>query len=554
MMLTGRQILFDALRRRGVDTVFGNPGTSELWFMEELIERPDVRYVLGLMEAAVITMADAYAHASGKTAVANLHIAPGLGNAIGSLYNAKEKHAPLVVTAGQTDTRMRLRSPMTSGDLVRMAEPVTKWSAQAEQPEELPLLLDRAFRIAETPPTGPVFLSLPINVMDAVVEAAPIEPSPPTAPPMPNRQAIERAAAMVAEAGTVAIVVGDRAGRSARTVEALVRLAELVAAEVWLETLPAHVGFPVRHPAFRGRLPQDLGQIRDAIGAPEAVLLVDGDFFEEVWYVEAAPWPETASVIQVDVSPTAFGENHRIDCGLWADPAEALEALCDSLGDRLSPDLMWAIQARTTRIAEQRRLDDESYAESIRGDLDNGRLTPATMISEIARATPPEAAVTCEIFGNTTHVLKCFDFEKPGDFLSARGGGIGQAIPSAVGMAIARPGRPVLAITGDGSALYTIQALWTAAQQGLPIVAVVLNNGGYGILKSGFDYYRGRRALESLESYPHLDLEEPAIGFVELARGLGVTGRRISDIGAVAPAVHEAFETGKPTLLDIVVE
>lgn len=552
MIRSGRRIVFDTFRQHGVEYVFGNPGTSELPFLEELTAHSDLTYIMGLMEAAVVTMADGYAHLSGKVGVINLHIAPGLGNAIGSLYNAREKQTPLLVTAGQTDTRMRLREPLTSGDLVAMAAPVTKWSVQAETVEELPLLLNRAFKVAQDAPSGPVFVSLPINVMDGEGMEGPIPPSAIHRRSPPEAAAIEAAARILIEARNPLIIAGDRVARAGAN-KALVRIAEQLGAPVWLETLPAHISFPVRHPLFRGRVPQDQALIAEAVGGADAVLLVGGEFFEETWYSPAPVWPSGTRVIHADPAVAKVGANYRVDVGIVADPALFLDALCAALSEKVNVDMAERARRRLDAAKALKVENDQAFLARLEDDTGEGRMSPARMLAELARATPSEAMVTAEIFSNVQHLFRGFDFRDPGDFLSARGGGIGQAIPTAIGMKLAAPARPVLAISGDGSAMYTIQALWTAARHDIPLVAVILNNGGYNILKEGLDYYRRRRGLQVDPNYPHLDITNPDIDFVGLAKGLGVNGVRIERPEDIAGAVSRAFDSKRPWLIDILV-
>jgi benzoylformate decarboxylase len=325
--------VLEALRAEGVKYVFGNPGTSEIPLLEALRDAPDLEYMLCLHETVAVSIADGYAHSSGRAGVVNLHVAPGLGNAIGSIYGAWRGRTPLVVTAGMPDRRMRLREPLTSHDLVAMAAPVTKWSAQVEEIGELPLALNRAFKLAQDPPPGPVFLSLPMNVLAAETELEPMPPSQITRRSAPDPAAVAEAGGLLLAARRPVIVSGDMVARSG-AMEQLVELAEFLGAEVYCEILPAHVSFPNRHPLYRGRMPFDQGAISAQLEGSDLVLLVGGEFFDELWFVDVPILPAGARLVQIDAAAANVGKNYRVDCGIVADPSAALAALLAELEHR----------------------------------------------------------------------------------------------------------------------------------------------------------------------------------------------------------------------------
>ncbi len=545
----GSELVLRALRGEGVRYLFGNPGTSEIPLFEALLDTPELEYVLCLHEAVAVSMADGYAHASGRVGVVNLHVAPGLGNAIGSIYAAWRGRTPLVVTAGMPDTRMRLREPLTSHDLVAMAAPVTKWSVQVEEVGELPLVLNRAFKLAQDPPPGPVFLSLPMNVMAAETELAPMPPSVVARRSAPDPEAVTEAAALVLAARRPVIVSGDMVARSG-AMEQLVELAEFLAAEVYGEILPAHLSFPNRHPLFRGRMPFDQGAIRARLEGADLVLLVGGEFFDELWFVDVPILPEGARLVQIDAAAANVGKNYRVDCGIVADPSLALAALLAELEHRADDSFRQAARERLRKA----RTPEASAAASARSEPAGLPMSPARFVAELARALPPDAVLTFESPSLTEELFRGLDFRRAGDHLASRGGGIGQAIPSAIGVKLALPNRPVLALSGDGSALYTVQALWTAARHHVPVLTVIANNRSYESLNLGLRRYRTfYPSPDRSPAIAEFDLAEPALDFVSLARGLGVDGRRIDDPAELAPALTAGFATGRPCLLDVAV-
>ena len=555
---TGREIVMETLVAEGVEYLFGNPGTTELPLMDALEDYPSIRYILALQEAIAVSMADAWAQATGRVGVANLHVGPGLGNGMGSLYNAWEGRTPLVVTAGQQDTRFRLREPVLWHDLVAMAAPVTKWSVQAESAGELPELLHRAFKVAQDPPTGPVFVALPFNVMNERTSHPPILPSRIWRRAAPDPEGVEEAARLVLAAERPVIFAGDRVAQSG-AVEELVGLAERIGADVYGDVLPVHVNIPSGHACVRAHGFGDHAQVRAAAGDADLVLLVGGEFFEEVWYVEDAPFPEGAPVIQIDPSARNLGRNHRLDCGLFADPKLALAALLAALEDGedgADGAYRAGAAARMERIRARKEAEDAAQrARAERPSPGNRPMPAARAMHELARAAPEGVAVAREAITAGRDLSRSFDFSAPGDAIGSRGGGIGQGLPTGIGLKLARPERPVLCVSGDGSALYTIQALWTAAHHRIPVVFVILNNRVYRILKYNMNRFRAIAEVEGRAgSYRHLDLTDPDIDYVSVARGFGVEGRRVSEPGEVAEAVTEAFASGAPRLLEFVVD
>lgn len=550
----GKQILMETLQAEGVEYLFGNPGTTESPLLDSLLDYPRLRYIVSLQEAVAVSMADAYAQASGKTGVVNLHVAPGLGNGLGSLYNAWEGRTPLVVTAGQQDTRMRLRDPLLSHDLVAMARPLTKWSVQAETADELPALLNRAFKVARDVPSGPVFVSLPINVLEQETAQPPLPPArlfPRTAP---DPAGIEAAAELLLSARRPAIVCGDGVARSGAQRE-LVALAELLGAPVLGEVLPSRMNFPTRHPHYRDRLGgSDAAMIRQSLGDADTVLLVGGEFFEEVWYAPGSFFPDGAAVIQIEAAPSLMAYNHPVTVGIVADPKPALAALHAAIAQGADAPFRQRAEAGRKRQAELKAADWEKQQARARQTWDRRPMSTARLMMELKAALPQDAIVSQEAITANVDLTRTLLFERPDDFFGPRGGGIGQGLPSAIGVKLAHPQRPVVCISGDGSSLYTIQALWSAAHHRIPVVFIILNNRVYRILKLNMNRYRQTFGVGGERPHPHMDLTHPDIQYVDVARGFGVDGRCIEDPAQVGPALQAALASGKPVLLDVLVD
>ena len=446
---SGKQVFMETLVAEGVGYVFGNPGTTELPLIESLEDYPQIGYIMALHEAIAVSMADAYAQVSGNVAVANLHVGPGLGNGLGSVYNAWEGQTPLVVTAGQQDNRMRLREPLLGHDLVAMAAPLVKWSVQVESADEMALVMNRAFKTARETPSGPVFVSLPMNVMDQQTHIAPIAPSVlyPRTPPNPD--GLAQAVDLLRDAKSPTIIYGDKVARCGG-LEALVRLAELCGASVFAEVLPSQVSFPTQHPQFRGRIPHDHRTIRKALGDTDLVLLAGGEFFEEIWFVDESPFPENANIVQIDPSTANLARNLRVDCGLLADPKLALDGINDGLAERAHDNYRTAAASRAERLKARKDADWEEQMTKAKANPGNQPMAVATLMAELRHALPKDISISGEPISAGIDMLRTLSFEQTGDYLAARGGGIGQGLPGAVGIKLAFPERPALCLSGDG--------------------------------------------------------------------------------------------------------
>jgi benzoylformate decarboxylase len=551
--MRAKQVFMDSLIAQGVDHIFGNPGTTESPIIDALVDHPEIRYVVALHEGVAVGAASYYAHASGGVGVVNLHVAPGLGNAIGMIYDAAKANAPLVVTAGQQDTRLRLREPVLGHDLAAMAAPVTKWSVQAERADEMALLLHRAFKVATDPPAGPVFVALPIDVMEQETANGALAPSGLYRAPAPDAAGVDEAARLLLGSRNPAIVVADVGPRAAAQAE-LVALAELTGAGVWYEGIHMGITFPTSHPSWRGRLGFDAAAVRRALDGVDAVVLVGGSFFEEVWFETGASFPAGTTVIQVVDAPERLARNFAVRVGLVADTAHGLRAIRQAVEAGAGPADRAVAAKRAADLVTLKEKETESQKARAQRRWDREPLSMPRVMAELAGALPPDGIVVDEAITAGPDLARTIAFARPGDYWGARGGGIGQALPGAIGVKLAHPDRPVVAVSGDGSAMYSIQALWTAAHHDLAVVFVILSNREYRILKHNMDTYRQRFGVRAERPYLHMDLDKPTLGFTEMAQGMGVTGVRASSAAELRAALDSGFRSKRPVLIDVAVE
>jgi benzoylformate decarboxylase len=548
--MRGGQVFMESLLLHGVDCIFGNPGTTENPLLDRLIDYPQLPYYVALHEGVAVCAASFYAQATGKTAVANLHVAPGLGNGIGMMYGALKANSPLIVTAGQQDTRMRFDNPLLSHDLVAMAAPVTKFSAEPQTADEMGPLLRRAFQIANEPPAGPVFLALPVNVMEMETNVAATRAGE-VSQGGAGASAIEQTAAMLFESTNPCLIVGDDASREGALNE-LVEIAERSGATVYHQGLRAHVCFPNRHPNYRGRTPFEAAAVQKLLAPHDLVLLIGGNFFEDVWYDAVSHIPDGTRVVQMEASEARLSRSLSVDLAVVGALPATLSDLAAALGDG-SDAFRTQARERNEDLAEQHRQRMEGAQQNLEKLWDASPMPPVRALHELAAAVPKDTIVVDESITASLEVAYHFEESENGDYYGGRGGGIGQGIAGAIGVQVAEPDRRVLAISGDGSAMYSIQALWTAAHHNLPIVFVILSNREYRVLKHNLDIYRARFDVGSNKPYPHMDLGAPVLSFPEMARGMGVAGEIVEAADHIGPAMERAFAEQRPYLIEVVI-
>lgn len=548
--MRGGQVFMEGLVAHGVDCIFGNPGTTENSLLDRLIDAPQIQYYVALHEGVAVCAAGFYAQASGKTGIVNLHVAPGLGNGIGMMYGALKANSPMIVTAGQQDTRMRLREPLLSHDLVAMAAPVTKWSAEPRSADEIGPMLRRAFKVANEPPRGPVFMALPVDVMEQETETGASTSGELKYAAVADADGIEQLADLLISSANPAIIIGDDIATEGATAP-LQRLVEATGAAVWQQGLRVQIAFPNTHPNYLGRLPFEAGGIRQALAAHDLILLTGGPFFEEIWFDSVSALPDTATLVQLESNYERIALNFSPNLGLIGNLRATLEQLTQVLEPIANASYRAAAAERNTALATARQAAREAATDRLERQGDTLPMTPARAIHELSQALPDGTIVVDETITASLEVATQFDYAAPGDFFAGAGGGIGQGIAGALGVQVAQPDRRVLALTGDGSAMYSIQALWTAVHHQLPIVFVILSNREYRILKHNLDIYRQRFDAVSNKPYPHMDLTAPVLGFPEMAKGMGMQAATVADPGEIPSALERAFAANAPYLLEL---
>jgi benzoylformate decarboxylase len=527
----GKVAIFEQFAADGMTRMFGNPGTVEQGFLDVGEQLPGFSYVLALQEAAAVGIADGYARASAGPALVQLHSGVGLGNGIGMLYQAKRGHSPLVVVAGEAGLRYDAMDAQMAADLVAMARPVTKYATRVVHPESVLRVLRRAVKIAMTPPRGPVFVDLPMDVLDAETAEPAVPSTIPGHESVPVAAELGRAAAALRGAERPIILAGDGVTVSAAQPE-LTRVAELLGAEVW-EVDASEVNMDTTHPLHRGQLGHMFGAVSQrAVAAADAVLIVGTYVFPEVFPLLDNPFRQHAKIVHIDLDAYEIAKNFPVDVALVADPKPTLAALGDELSTTDSP-------APLRSAAERPEVNpDDPMIDQFAAELAEQAGDDLVIFDEALTASP----------GLVRHIPP----RTPGNYFLTRGGSLGVGIPGAVGAKLARPEAQVVGFTGDGGSMYTIQALWTAVRHDVAAKFVICNNHRYELLDANIvEYWRE----SGVAPHPHpsgFDLSHPELGFVDLARGMQVDAVRVEKPAEVSGAVRRMLAEPGPFLVDLV--
>jgi len=555
-LLTGAVAILEMLAAAGVRYLFGNPGTTELPLLDALADDRRLEYILGLQEIPVMAMADGYAQASRQVAVVNLHISCGLGNAMGMLYNSYRAGTPLIVTAGQQDRRLAFEEPILWSDMVRVARPWTKWAEEIHRTADIPSAFRRAIQAALAPPTGPVFLSLPIDVQSELAELDLAPAKPLDMRVRPPQAAVRQACHILAAAENPGILAGSRVVEADAVAE-LVSLAELLGAPVSSESGTTHgrLAFPAGHPLYAQGLPLWSPEVRDRLAEFDVLFVVGMDLLRQYVYHEPArAIPEHVRLIHLDQDPWQLGKNYPLEVGLVGDPQAGLGELAGTLNTILSPEQRAAAGARGNARAAVHQLARQALRAQAAAERSLRPLSPLTLMTSLADVLPPDVAVVEEAVTTTNTT-----FERLGvlptttGYFGHRGWALGWGLGCALGVQLAWPERPVLALLGEGAALYGIQGLWTAARYRLPVTFVICNNAQYQILKIGAKQLELPAAQAG--RFVGLDLKEPEVDLVALAGALGVTAVRVHEPDELADRVRQSLrERTGPLLLDVPIQ
>jgi benzoylformate decarboxylase len=519
-----RDATFDLFRAHGMTTMFGNPGSTELPMLADFPS--DFRYVLGLQEAVVVGMADGYAQASGKTTVVNLHTAPGVGNAMGAIFNAQANHSPLLITAGQqARPQITLQANLTNRDATRMPHPLVKWSYEPPRAEDVPLALAHGAHLASLAPRGPVFVSLPMD--DWEVEVGEEEAQAAIARQVTGRATADpeavRALAARLDAAANPIMVAGPDVDAAGAWDLGIALAERQRLPVWATPATGgnRLGFPEGHPNFRGVLPPAIGPVAQTLEEHDLILVVGSSVFPYYPYIPGRLLPEGAKLVAIT-----------------SDPDEAVRA---PMGDAIVADVKLTLEALLAEVPESNRAAPEPN-QPPQEIPPSDPLNPSTVHTALGEVLPEDGIVVLESPTSTLALRNQLRLSRPGSYYFAAGGGLGFGLAASVGVQLAEPGRPVVCVLGEGSAQYAISAFWSAVAYKTPVTFLVMQNQEYGILKWFAE-------AEGVSGAPGLDL--PKLDVASVAEGYGIKAHRTADRDGVRDALAAALASSQPELVEV---
>lgn len=552
--MTGKKALLEQLVMDGVTHIFGNPGSAEHGLLMELNSYPELKYILGLHEGVCVSMADGFARMSRIPAIVQLHITPGLGNAIGLMKNAMDTQTPIVILAGMNEQRSIYQEPQLWGPLIEMARPVTKWAYELRTAQEVPQVLRRAMKIASEPPFGPVFLSLPIDVLDDEAEMEITTTTYTSWQYPPAEDAISQAASMLLEAKNPMIMVGDAITLSNAN-EEVITLAKMTGAALFENGNQCYINVPFSHPQFMGSdafLFQ--GSMKERLTDCDCLLAIGGQQFMFTYPKPGEKViPQDCGFIQINPVSWELGKNEVPDIAILADPKAAVARLNELIDQNTSTSYE---AERTERIKTLKARSDKSakdYQQSIQKGWNNSPISGARLMAELKEVLPDNATVFSQSLSNAGYVSKTIPSENPLQLLRAGGSALGLGIPTPMGMALAAKDRKVVGICSDGSAMYSIQALWTALHHNIPVTFIMLNNGAYHVLKLAVKQYYDLTDDEA-KKLPGTDLNPPPIDFESLAASIGLPAWRVKNPSNLRSVLNKALNTDGPSLVDVIME
>ena len=544
----GRDAFLSLLVDEGVTHLFGNPGTTELPIMHALSDHTSLTYVLGLQESVVVAMADGFSRASGKLTACNVHVAPGLGNALGAIYNANLSGSPLIITAGQQEQGHGLMEPLLYGPLVDMARPLVKWATEITRIEDVPRIVRRAAKIALAPPTGPVFLSLPGDILNKSAALDLGQRTRVDAMTYPSDESLRRLSERIMAAEQPVLLAGTEIVTSDALTEAA-ELAEVLGAPVYQQTVPHGAHFFSEHPAFMGALTRIQDQVRSTLSPYDLMICIGADVLQMSVWSETDPLPPDLPIIQIGLRDWEMGKNYPAEMALRSDVKETLQKLIPQLRE-----LQNTKRAKTnvTALEEFTQNNWSTNRRQRRQDIsaraDESSIDPDWLMMRIADCIPADAIIVDEGLTTSKNLLHFLPHRDRYSYFGMVSGGIGWGIAAAVGVQLAQPNRRVVAISGDGSAMYSPQALWTAAHLKLPILFLIFNNQGYRILKERLLAFHGN------DQYIGMNLREPSIDFTGLATSFGMRAKKITETAQFETAFKPAVISDAPCLFEIMLQ
>ena len=544
--LAGKHALLQMFQAEGVKYIFGNPGTSETPMMTILPEYPDLEYLLVLQEGVAVGMAEGYGRSTGTVPLVSLHIDNGLANAFSMMIDQLRSGTPMVITAGNKD--IRKLGPGRS-DLAELARPFSKWSAEITHAGQVPSVVRRAFQEARTSPTGPVFVGMSANAFDDIADVNIAPSTEMAANSSADPAAIDEVVGLLSRAEKPIMIIGDRLAGA--NVDA-VRLAETAGIPVYGHG-SAEVNFPASHPLWQGNLSVRAPQAIEAIRSADLILAIGCTVFDDFFYQPGSVIGPGTSLVHIDSDPGSIGKSEPTDIGILAAPPAVVSQLADAVSEIFTGTRAEeaALRVREAKAASTARR--EAFGRSAAAQRNGAPMSPATMARALADALPPNATVFNDGISAGGTIFEALSPSERGSYYAIRGGAIGWGMGATMGVQLGMPDRPVVGVMGDGTAIMTVQALWTAANSNIPAVFVICNNQSYRVLKLNSNVYHRLQGLPLPGKYVMADFDIP-LDFKAQAEAYGVEGVRVETPEDLAAQVRRGCEMDKPLVIDAVID
>lgn len=549
----GRFKIIEQFLVDGMNVMFGNPGTVEQGFLDALWDYPEMKYILTLQESIPVMMGDGYARFTQKPTLVQIHSTPGLGNAIGAIYQAYRGHSPLVIIGGDAGISYLNMDAQMAGDLVAFAKTVTKYSTMVTDSRSLLRTLRRAIKIAGTPPMGPVYVCLPMDILDEMNYEEVYPTTIPSTRVKPDEDFIYHSTAFLAGAKKPVIFMGDGVAYSQATSE-LTELAELLGAEVY----GVDVGdfcMDYTHPCYQGTTGHMFGSFSKNICEKGDVIFIVGTYMlPEVFPELGEVFSKDAKIIHMDLNYYEIGKNHRVDIASVCDPKLGMQELITALKSKMTDEQKNNAKDRLQilKVVKENKMDQEK--EQDRTILSNIPMKPEAFMEELSKHIPEDTIFFDEALTSSPALTRYNPPQKPGTFFQTRGGSLGVGIPGAMGLKVANPDKLVIGFTGDGGSMYTIQALWTAVRHNIKAKFVVCNNASYKLLQLNVTQYWKEREIPKHDFPLSFDLSYPPLRFDKISESMGVPSLRVEKPEQIKSAIEQMLSHNGPFLIDLVLE
>jgi benzoylformate decarboxylase len=552
MKMTGAEILLSCLENEGVKYIFGNPGTTEVAILDALVEKPELEYILTLHESIAVGMADGYARAGGGVGFVNVHTALGLSNAIGNLYSAHIDGTPLVLTIANKDSRILGRGVFSEvDDITGMTRQFTKWSWQILRSDRVAENINKAFKVATTPATGPVFLSIPEDFLAQQMEAQ-IPPSRrfKQSPRMcPHPEDIQKAVALLLHAQKPVMIVGNDVAKTEALTQAI-ELAELLGIPVLTEGRQSlsFMNFPSKHPLYRGSFDPHSTYIQDC----DLILGAGCELFVQTSYSEKDDILNTIKTVHLHSNPAKLSKLYPVELPIITDVKEGLIALTDLARTLITPAQTDLFNKRSQQLKTEWDAIESAKTEQIQANWGKSPIKLEQLVKEINDAADSDAIIVDEGIRSSRPLLKYYNFSQPGSYYRSPAGYLGWGLPAALGIKLALTQRQVIAYVGDGAYLMSNQGLWTAARYNIPVNIIVCNNRLYKAVRDSAVRFNGK-AVEK-NHFIGSSIDDPAPNLAKIAEGFGVPAFTISEPGEIKPTLEKALNSGGPSVIEVIID